>query len=166
MRKANWAGAAILITASGIVLAQSGQPQVERITQLGQGARPALPNTVKGRIAVATKLSEDEVAKVLDALGPAIRDLLGQGNTVTISNLGTFRVVRIPEHRDMVDGRPATIPGSNYIEFLATGGFAAAANQPGVKPADTVPPFEYTPLPDQAKGLKTPGTRSPNSRTP
>jgi nucleoid DNA-binding protein len=174
MRKAKWAGAAILITVTGFALAQSGQPQPqpqpppkpERITQFGQGPRTAIPNSLRGRIVAATKLPEDEVGKVLDALAPAIRGLLGQGETVTVPNLGTFRVVRIPDHRDMVDGRPVTVTGSNYIEFLATGAFASAANQPGVQPAETVPPFEYKTLPDQTQGLKTGGTRSPSSRTP
>jgi nucleoid DNA-binding protein len=165
MRKANWVGLAILAVTAGLVLGQSGQQQGERVTQLGQGLRTG-PSTLKGRIAVATKLPEADVVKMLNALGPAIRDLLGQGQTVEITNLGTFRVVRIPEHRDMVDGRPTTIAGSNYVEFLATEKFAGAANQAGVKPAETVPPFEYNPLPDQTKGLKTSGTRSPNSRTP
>jgi nucleoid DNA-binding protein len=142
------------------------KPQVQRITQLGQGAPGALPSTVPGRIAIATKLSEADVAKMMTALGPAIRDLLAEGNTVEIPNLGLFRVVRIPEHRDMVNGRPATIAGSNYVEFVPSGGLVGAANRGGAKPAETVPPFEYNPLPDQTKGLKTGGTRAPNSRTP
>jgi nucleoid DNA-binding protein len=170
MRKANWVGLAILITATGLVIAQQPQqpaaPKVERITQFGQNPIQTLPGTVKGRIVATTKLPEADVAKVLDAFGPAVRDLLTQGQTVEIPNLGTFRVVRIPEHRDMVNGRPATIPGSNFIEFLAAGKFADAANMPGVRPAESVPPFEYNPLPDQTRGLKTGSTRSPNSRTP
>jgi nucleoid DNA-binding protein len=183
MRKAKWAGLAILVSAAGLVLAQSGQepqprvepqpkpqqpqappPAADKVIRLGLGTR-GLPRTVKGRIAAATKLQETDVAKMLDALGPAVRDLLGQGETVEIPNLGTFRVVRIPEHKDMVDGRPATIPGSNYVEFLASGRFADAANLPGVQPAETVPPFEYNPLPDQTKGLRTPNTRQPTTRT-
>ena len=181
MRKANWAGVAILVVASGFVLAQSDKPpadkppadkppadkpQVERITQFGQQTG-RLPNSLRGRIAAATKLPEADVAKVLERLlGPAIRDLLGQGQTVEIANLGAFRVVRIPEHRDLVNGRPATIAANNYVEFLPTGTLAAAADQPGVRPAETVPPFEYNPLPDQTRGLKTGPTRQPNSRTP
>jgi nucleoid DNA-binding protein len=180
MRKAKWAGVAILVAASGLVLAQSDKPpadkppadkppadkpQVERITQFGQQTS-RLPNSLRGRIAATTKLPEAEVAKVLEALGPAVRDLLGQGQTVEIANLGAFRVVRIPEHRDLVNGRPATIAGANFVEFLPTGKFAEAADQSGVRPAESVPPFEYNPLPDQTRGLKTGPTRQPNSRTP
>jgi nucleoid DNA-binding protein len=175
MRKARWAGLAILVTATGLVVAQDDEKQQKkpqpqpppaiRITTLGQG-RAGLTNSLQGRIAAATKLPEADVAKMIDALGPSIRDLLGQGQTVNLPNLGSFRVVRIPEHKDMVNGRPATIAGSNYVEFNATGDFTSAANQPGVKPAETVPPFEYHPLPDQTKGLKAPYTRTPSTRTP
>jgi nucleoid DNA-binding protein len=177
MRKASWMGAAILAGATGLVAGQSPvpepqkpappQPQKEVKEPLRLGSAQAnLPTNLNGRIAAATKLPPNDVAKVMDALGPAIRDLLGQGQTVMVPNLGSFRVVRIPEHRDLVNGRPATIGGSNYVEFLATGRFAEAANQPGVQPAESVPPFEYHALPDQAPGLKTGQTRSPNSRTP
>jgi nucleoid DNA-binding protein len=163
MRMAIWVGVATLATVTGPALGQPAQPQPERITQFGQGRSDAR-GSLKARIAASTKLSEADVAKVLDAMGPAVKDLLGQGQIVDIPNLGTFRVVRVPEHRDMVNGRPTTIAGSNFVEFLANGKFADAANQPGVKPADTVPPFEYTVLPDQIKSLKAPYTREPNTR--
>ena len=180
MRKAIWAVVAILVAASGFVLAQSDKPQadkpqadkpqadkpqVERVTQFGQQTS-RLPNSLRGRIAGMTKMPEADVAKVLEALGPAVRDLLGQGQTVEVPNLGAFRVVRIPEHRDLVNGRPATIAGANFVEFLPLDKFAAAADQAGVRPAETVPPFEYHPLPDQTRGLKVPPVRQPNTRTP
>jgi nucleoid DNA-binding protein len=177
MRKANWAGAAILVGVAGIVVGQSPAPETSKKgdvpapqqskepVRFGAGL-PNLPNSLNERIAAVTKLPPADVVKVMEALGPAIRDLLGQGQTVAVPNLGRFRVVRIPEHRDLVNGRPATIGGSNYVEFLPTGSFAAAAELPGVQPAETVPPFQYNPLPDQAPGLKTGQTRSPNSRTP
>ena len=82
-----------------------------------------------------------------------------------LKGLGTLRVVRVPEHRDLVDGRPATIPASNYVDFLPAGGLVEAANAPGAVPQDTVPPFQYVPLPDQTKGLRTPEERMPNVRT-
>jgi nucleoid DNA-binding protein len=165
MRKANWVGVAVLVTAAGLVLGQSEGPRVERVTQFGLAPRGAVPGTLKGRIALATKLPEAEVGKVLDALGPAVKDLLGQGQEVVVPNLGTFRVVRIPHHRDLVNGRPATIGGENFVEFLSSEKFAAAANLPGVKPAETVPPFEYNPLPDQTPGLKTGNSKTPGTRT-
>jgi nucleoid DNA-binding protein len=166
MRKVNWVAAGVLAAAAaGIGLAQA--PKVEQKpnpVRLGSGRGDGLD--LKGRIVKATNLPEADVAKVLAALGPAVKDMLGQGDSVDVPNLGTFRVVRIPEHRDLVNGRPATIAGSNYVEFLAAGRFADAANQPGVKPAETVPPFEYNPLPDQTKSLRTGPTRQPNTRSP
>jgi nucleoid DNA-binding protein len=175
MRKAKWFGAAILAGAAGLVLGQSPEPKPVQKPEAKQspvkeplriGAdRSGLPNTLKERVAAVTKLPPADVAKMLEALGPAVRDLLGQGQTVDVPNLGRFRVVRVPEHRDLVDGRPATIPPSNTVEFLPTGAFATAANQPGVRPAETVPPFEYNPLPDQTKSLRVPSQRLPNTRT-
>src|SRR5712692_6963234 len=101
-------------------------------------AKPALsqrpadpPQTLKGRIVTATKLPEADVQKVLTALGPAIRDHLRTGAQIDLPGLGTFRVVRIPEHRDLVAGRPATVAASNYVEFLPTGDLVNAANGPG-----------------------------------
>jgi nucleoid DNA-binding protein len=175
MRKAKWFGAAILAGAAGLVLGQAPEPMAPQKPEAKQqpmkepvrlGANQGgLPTNLRDRIAAVAKLPPADVGKVLDALGPAVRDLLGQGRNVEVPNLGTFRIVRVPEHRDLVDGRPATIPGANSVEFLPTGGFASAANQPGVRPADTVPPFEYNPLPDQTKGLRVPSQRAPNTRT-
>lgn len=161
MRKAHWGGVAALIGALGLLLAGSGSVHSQRL-----GQTTVRPATLKGKIVAATKLSEEDVGKVLDALGPAVRDLLGAGQQVDLPNMGTFRVVRIPEHRDMVNGRPATIAAANYVEFVSSARFAESANLPGVKPAETVPPFEYNPLPDQIKGLKTGSSRIPGTRNP
>jgi nucleoid DNA-binding protein len=172
MRKASWVGVAVLVAAAGWVFGQDKPPQAQnppqapKIVQLGQRPPGSDPNSLVGRVAAATQMPEADVAKVLRAFGPAIKDLLGQGQQVELANLGTFRVVRIPAHRDLVGGRPATIGGTNYIEFLASEKFAEAANLPGAKPAETVPPFEYNPLPDQTKGLRTGNTRTPGTRTP
>ncbi len=165
MRKANWAGVAVLVGAAGLVLGQSGQPQAQRVTQLGQG-RPAPGGSLKARIAASTKMAEADVAKVLEAVGPAVRDILGEGQTVDVQNLGTFRVVRVPEHRDLIGGRPGTVAGSNMVEFLPSEKLADAANLPGVRPAETVPPFEYRVLPDQTPGLKMGNTKVGGTRTP
>jgi nucleoid DNA-binding protein len=175
MRRAKWFGAAILAGTAGLVLGQSPEPKAPQKAEAKQapmkepvrlGAdRGGLPNTLRERLAAVTKLPPADVAKVLEALGPAVRDLLGQGQTVEVPNLGRFRIVRVPEHRDLVDGRPATIAASNTVEFLPTGAFGSAANQPGVRPAETVPPFEYNPLPDQTKSLRVPSQRAPNTRT-
>ncbi len=111
-------------------------------------------------------MSEDDVKKVLAALGPAVRDGLARGDLVEMPGLGTFRVVQIAPHRDLVNGRPALIEASNYVEFLPSGGLVDAANAPGAVPQTTVLPFQFNPLPGQTKSLVMPDDRMPNIRTP
>jgi nucleoid DNA-binding protein len=125
---------------------------------------PAVGGTLETEIAAATKLEEKDVAAVLKALGPAISGRLARGEKIEMPGLGVFRVVRIPEHKDLVDGRPATIPSVNYVEFMAGTGIVSASNAPGAVPAAVVPPFQYNPLPNQVKGQKDEGTRVPNTR--
>ena len=122
------------------------------------------PTTLKGRIAAEAKLSEDDVAKMLTAVGPVVRDALARGEKVELPGLGVLRVVRVAPHRDLVDGRPALIEASNYVEFVPAGNLVDAANAPGAVPQDTVLPFQYNPLPDQTKGLVMPDDRMPNVR--
>ena len=123
------------------------------------------PTTLAGRVAADSKVSEEEVAKVLAVLGPAVRDRLAAGERVELPGLGVFRVVHIPEHRDLVDGRPALVAGSNTVDFLPYGNMVEAANAPGAVPQETVPPFEFNPLPGQTKSLHVPDERMPNVRT-
>jgi nucleoid DNA-binding protein len=135
-------------------------------------ARPALsqrpaepPQTLKGRIATAAKLPEADVQKMLTALGPAIRDHLRTGAQIELPGLGTFRVVRVPEHRDLVGGRPATVAGSNNVEFLPTGELISAANSAGTVPSETVPPFEYIVNPNRVPSQRIGTTREVGTRT-
>jgi nucleoid DNA-binding protein len=157
MRKRNLLALGGLLATFGLFFAVAAQAQAPR------------PNTaflpLPKRIAAETKLTDEQVEKVLRALGPAISDALARGQTVELPGLGLFRVVRVPEHRDLVDGRPATIAPSNGVEFLAAGELAEAANSGGAVPAETVPPFQYVPLPNQVKGQRVGSTRMPNVRT-
>lgn len=123
------------------------------------------PATIPARVAAETKLTEEEVKKVLKALGPAVRDQLAAGKSVELQGLGSLRVVRVAGHRDLVNGRPATIPAGNYVEFTPTGGLVEAANAADAVPADTVLPFEYNPLPGQTPATHVPDERMPNVRT-
>lgn len=120
--------------------------------------------TFTQRLAEGAKLSEENADKFLQVLGPAIREELKRGREVSIPGLGRFRVVRVEEHRDMQNGRPVTVPASNRVEFNASEGFDDAANSAGAKPADTVVPFHYIPLPGQTPGQKAPNTRTPPTR--
>jgi len=115
-------------------------------------------------IAKRTEVDETDVAKVLSALGPALARQIAAGREVTVPGLGTFRLVRIPENKDLVGGRPATVPPRNYVEFLPEEGVVQASNSPDARPAVTVPPFQYTPLPGQTPGQKVPSGRTPSSR--
>jgi nucleoid DNA-binding protein len=156
MRQSRWIALFTLLGALGLLL----------LTGSAQSQRPSdPPRTLKGRVATATKLAEADIEKMLTALGPAIRDMLRNGSQVEVPGLGTFRVVRIPGHRDLVAGRPATIPASNYVEFVPAGDIVSATNAPSAVPADTVPPFEYIINPTQTPGLRTPPTRQPGTRT-
>jgi nucleoid DNA-binding protein len=120
---------------------------------------------LKARLAAETELEEEAVEKLLRALGPAIRDQLAAGQIVDLPGLGRFRVVRIAEHNDLINGRPTTVPASNYVEFLPEGDVVSAANAPTARPAETVPAFQYNPLPDRVPTRKVPNTRVPATRT-
>jgi nucleoid DNA-binding protein len=172
MRQLQWGALGALVGTLGLVLGLASPARSQR-PQPGQPAQPARPNqptqpkekeTLKGSLLKSTQLPERHVDKLLAALGPAIRDQLAAGNQVEVPGLGVFRVVRVPQHRDLVGGRPATIPGSNNIEFLPAGTLVNAANGPGAVPAVTVPPFEFNPLPQQTPGQKVGNTRTPSSR--
>jgi nucleoid DNA-binding protein len=171
MRKAHWWGLGALVGTLGVVVAATAQQaQPGRPAQPGpQAQRPAdrrQPATFQGRMLAATRLPEADLKKFLAALGPAVAGTLASGQQVQIPGLGTFRVVNIPPHRDMVNGRPAIIDSSNYVEFVPAGGLVGAANAPGATPAVTVPPFEYIPLPGQTPSMRVPGTRTLSPRQP
>jgi nucleoid DNA-binding protein len=119
------------------------------------------------RLAARTKLPEKTVQTVLDALGPAVLAEIAAGGTDSIPRLGGFRVVRIPEHKDMErgTGRVLNVPGKNYIVFDPEGQAESAANAANVQPNAVVPPFEYILLPGQTPGQRVGRTRAPDVRT-
>ena len=120
--------------------------------------------TFAGSVAKASKVSEDDVNKVLKALGPAMREELRKGQAVSIEGLGTFRIVKLPEYRDLKDGKPVIIPTRNTVEFLPGEGMLDAANSENATPAVVVPAFEYNALPGQTPGQKMGKTRVPDVR--
>jgi nucleoid DNA-binding protein len=157
MRKSQWLALIGLVGGMALLLGVAGPA-------LSQKAREG-PQTLKERIASATKLPEADIQTMLAALGPAIRDHLRSGATVDLPGLGTFRVVRVPEHRDLVGGRPATVAASNSVEFLPTADLKGAANSGGAVPAVTVPPFEYIVNPNHAPSQRIGTTRQEGTRT-
>jgi nucleoid DNA-binding protein len=135
------------------------------LTASAQPERLAAEETLSQRLARATKLTEKDVNQLLNALGPAIQDDLKRGREVSLPGLGLFRIVRIAEHRDMRDGRPVTIPAVNTVEFIPAGGLVDSASSESAQPAETVPPFQYNPLPGQTPGQKIGRTRVPPVRS-
>src|SRR5262249_17811004 len=114
-----------------------------------------------------TKLAEKDVDKVYQAVGPAVRDQLQRGKTVSLPGLGTFRVVRVAEHKDITaGGRPITVPAFNTVEFVGTLEVSNGVNGEGVAPAETVPAFQYFPRPNATPGQKTGRTHTPSQRVP
>ena len=128
--------------------------------------RESREKTFTERLAERAKLSEENAARFYQALGPVIREELRNGRQVNIPGLGTFRVVRVEEHRDLKGGRPVVIPAMNTVEFLSSGELLDSANSSGAVPAQSVPPFQYVPLPGQTPGQKVPPVRTPGTRTP
>ena len=137
-------------------------------TSAAQTVKPPKEETLSQRLAKRTKLSEDDVNKVLRELGPAIQEDLKKGKTVALTGLGTFRVVRVAAHKDMErgTGRLQNIAANNTVEFLASGDLGEVANAVTTQPAETVPPFEYNTLPGQTPGQKVGRTRVPPGRQP
>jgi nucleoid DNA-binding protein len=121
--------------------------------------------TFEQRVAKKAKVAEEDVLKTLQALAPIIKVELQNGRSVNLPGLGTFRVARVPQHRDMADGKVVNVAGRNYVEFLAAGDLDEAANADGVQPAVTVPPMEFNPLPGQTPSMKAGRTRVPATRT-
>ncbi|MFL5241845.1 MAG: HU family DNA-binding protein [Gemmataceae bacterium] len=120
-----------------------------------QSQKLAADLTLSQRVAKASKVSEEDVNKVLRAIGPALLEDIRRGKTVDIPGFGSFRVVRVGGHRDMVEGLPIKVPARNTVEFLPSAGLSDAANAAGTDPAVTVPPFEYIVLPGQTPSQKT-----------
>src|SRR5438045_823177 len=138
MKWNRWLAGGVATLAVGLTLGFVSEARSQRAVVV-----PIAP--LKAQLAKASQLAEDDVDKMLTRLGPVIAAKLARGETVDIAGLGTWRVVRVPEHKDMINGRPGTIPARNYVEFLPVGEVAAAANAVGAVPAEVVPPFEYNP---------------------
>jgi nucleoid DNA-binding protein len=147
-----------------MVLGWASPVQSQRVQKEDEG-------TLVQKIARQAKLSEDNANRFLQALGPALRSELAAGKTVTLPGVGTLRVVRIPEHRDMIvggrsGGTPVVVGSVNNVEFLPAGEMTSAANSATAIPAEVVPPFQYIPLPGQTPGQKMGRTRVPTTRSP
>jgi nucleoid DNA-binding protein len=125
---------------------------------------PRVITTFEKALAEGSKLKEEEVSALLNVLGPAVAEQIAAGRQVSLPGLGTFRVVRLEEQRNLEEGRVVTQPATNVIEFLPDAGITQAANAPGAVPALEVPAFKYIPFPGQTPGQKVPPGRVPSTR--
>jgi len=159
MRRAHWWSLTGLLALIGLILTVAAEAQVVE--------RPAKKEkvTLESRLAKETKLKKASVAKILKVLGPALREELKTKGQVEIAGLGTIRVVRITEYKDLVNGLPTTIPARNYIEFVGESVAETAVNQAGVPPARTVQGYEFRVNPGVAPGIRTEGRKVPRTRT-
>jgi len=144
---------ALLLGVAGIVHSQANREEDKE------------GDNLQRQVAKKAKVKRETVAAVIEALGPAILAEIRLGRQVAVPGLGVFRVVRVPEHRDLRDGRPVTVAAVNYVEFVPAAAVAAAANAQGTVPAAVVPPFEYHPLQNQTPGIRTNKVRAPRIRT-
>jgi len=128
--------------------------------------KPPAKETLVQRLARTAKLTEEQAERAFQMIGPAIRDELTKGNTVGVPGLGSFRVVRVAEHKDLRNGRPTAIPAANRVEFLGSVEMGDAANSDSAVPAETVPEFKYILLPNQTPGQKMPRQRTLPTRSP
>src|SRR5438105_3496528 len=95
---------------------QSAPPQALPTppSPLGVPPGPVPEETLTQRLARKAKLKEEDVVRLLTLLAPEVQADLARGKSVKLAGLGTFRVVQVPEHRDLgPDGRPITVPASN-----------------------------------------------------
>ncbi len=157
--------ASTILLGSLFLVVRGGTAQLKIVEGTAPTQGPKKELSLTQRLALASKLSEENADRFFQALGPVVREELRRGKEVSIPGLGQFRVVRVQEHRDLQNGRPVIIPASNQVEFLAEGSMADAVNTPGVPAADTVVPFHYIPLPGQTPGQKIGNLKTPPTRT-
>jgi len=162
MGKRHLLGLGGLLAGLILCLATAGTVRSQRVP----APAPAVGGSINARVAAKTGLKEADVDKALRAYVAELQADLATGKVVEVPRLGVYRVVRVPEHRDLAGGRPATIPAANYVEFVPAPNLVDAANSPNAVPATVVPPFEYHPLTGQTPSNKLPDTRVPSTRVP
>jgi nucleoid DNA-binding protein len=160
MRHKKWwaLGSLLVVPALFVGVAGTGYSQRDRGRPKQEG--------IEEKVAKKVRLKPAVIKQVLEALGPAVLAQVSTGEQVVIPGLGTFRVVRIPEHRDLRNGRPTTIAATNYIEFIPTAGVVTSVNRLGVVPSATVPQFEYIPRPNEVPATRVPTMREGRRRIP
>ena len=75
---------------------------------------------IKAVCAKVGGISQEQAGKVIDALGEVvIENVRDNEDTVTLTNLGTFKVKKVKEHdgRNPLNGQTIHIPASKNIQF-------------------------------------------------
>jgi nucleoid DNA-binding protein len=154
----------VLLGAAGLVSAQIQPNPPKAVKQPYLGRYVPLAQ----RVAAKAKLPEKTVREVLDILGSEVLAEVQRGGTETLPKLGTLRIVRIDEHKDLErrTGRVVTVAARNHLEFEAEVEVDSAANGHYVRPAEIVPSGESNPLPGQTPSQRVGRTRTPSVRTP
>ncbi len=116
------------------------------------------------RVARYAEIKDKDAERCIGAIGKALVEDLKRGKTDALPGLGSFRIVRVGESKDLANGRPVTVPAYNVVEFSPEDGVSDAANGDNVEAARFVPAFRYNILPGQTPGQKMPSSRMPSSR--
>lgn len=126
---------------------------------------PAMPDhlgNLNERIAKKTGLTEKQVDAVLRELGPAVADRLASGKGFELQGVGSFRVIRIAAHRELVGNYQAIqVPARNTVQFVPVGDFDATLNRPGAVQGFPVGEPNTNPIPNRVPSLKVGPTRVP-----
>ncbi len=116
------------------------------------------------RVARYAEIKDKDAERCINAIGKALVEDLKKGKTDALPGLGSFRIVRVGDSKDLVNGRPVSVPAYNIVEFSPEDGVSDAANADNVEAARFVPAFRYNILPGQTPGQKMPSSRMPSSR--
>jgi nucleoid DNA-binding protein len=159
-------GGLVTVLALGLVMNVDAQAPAGKKASVGKPIeKKTTPPNLQAGLVSATKEKKETVEKILKALGPAFSEQLRAGREVELSGVGTFRVVQVAEHKDLVGGRPTTIPAKNYVEFLPTGTLNAEANSPTARPSKVVPPGDFIINPNSTPSSRSGTTRNLGTRT-
>src|SRR5262245_7060736 len=130
MRNTRWLALAVLGLGLALTTASHSQPPQPPQPQ-PQPAQAAAGGDLAKALAEASGVAEKDATRLLAVLGPVLSQAMAAGNPVTIPGLGSFRIVRLAETKNLVDGRPVVQPAVNVIEFLPEGVVTRTANAPG-----------------------------------
>jgi nucleoid DNA-binding protein len=156
-----------MLLVAGMAVYLVMRPAGAQTPTVANGSKPPVNSrneTFVQRVARYSDIKENDAERCIQSIGKALFEDLKQGKTDAIPGLGSFRIVRVGQSKDLFNGRPGNVPAYNVIEFSPEDAIADAANDDGVEAARFVPAFQYYILPGQTPGQKMGSSRMPNSR--